>query len=76
MVLWFLSHSIFSLKAQWLAEKLDFLSNYFINRVSLNEYYIPSKCFYAVFQQSANRYDLGLSNEPLFTVIGQGAAKL
>ena len=28
---------------QWLAEKLDFLSNYFINRVSLNQDYIPSK---------------------------------
>ena len=25
---------------------------------------------------SANRYDLGLSNEPLFIIMGQGAAKL
>ena len=28
------------------------------------------------FKLSANRYDLGLSNEPLFIIIAQGAAKL
>ena len=61
---------------QWFAEKLYFLSNYFINWVSLNKYYMPSKCFYAVFQQSAKRYDLGLSNEPLLIIIGQWTANL
>ena len=49
---------------------------YYISRVSLSQDYIASKCFYVVVQQSANRYDLGLSNEPLFIIIGQGAAKL
>ena len=38
-------------KIQWLAEKLDFLSNYFINRVSLNQDDIPSKWFYAIFSK-------------------------
>ena len=28
------------------------------------------------FKYSANRYGLGLSNEPLFIIIAQGAAKL
>ena len=28
------------------------------------------------FKMSADRYDLGLSNELLFIIIGQGAAKL
>ena len=32
--------------------------------------------YYAVFKLSANRYGLGLSNEPLFIIIAQGAAKL
>ena len=49
---------------------------YYINRVSLSQDHIPSKCFYAVFQWSTKRYDIGLSNEPLFIVIGQVAAKL
>ena len=42
----------------------------------MSQNYIPSKCVYAVFQFRANRYDLGLSNEPLFSIIGQGDAKL
>ena len=67
---------IMCLYLQWIAEKLDFLANYYINRVSSSQDFIPLKCFYAVFQQIANRYDLGLSNEPLFIIIGQGAAKL
>ena len=48
----------------------------YIHRVSLSQVYIPSKCFYAVFQYCASRHDLGLSNESLFIIIGQGAAKL
>ena len=32
--------------------------------------------YYAVFKLSANRYDMGLSNDPLFIIIAQGAAKL
>ena len=28
------------------------------------------------FKLSANRYDLGISNEPLFIIIGQGDVKL
>ena len=63
-------------KIQWLAEKLDFLANYYINRVSLSQDFVSQKCFFAVFQLIANRYDLGLSNEPLFIIIAQGTAKL
>ena len=33
--------------------------NYYINRVSLSQDYTPSKCFYAVFQYSAIKCDLG-----------------
>ena len=32
--------------------------------------------YYAVFKLSANRYGLGLSNEPYFIIIAQGFAKL
>ena len=49
---------------------------YYINRVSLSHNYILVKCYNAVFQKNVDRYDLGLSNEPLFIIIGQGAAKL
>ena len=42
---------------------------YYINRVSLSQDYITLKCSYAVFQCRANRYVLGLSNEPLFIII-------
>ena len=49
---------------------------YYINRVSLSQDYIPSKFFYDVFKYSANRFDLGLSNEPIFIIIDQGVAKL
>ena len=55
---------------------LKVVHKYYINRVSLSQDYISSKCFYAVFKLSANRYDLGLTNEPLLIIIGQGAAKL
>ena len=39
----------------------------------------PDRCwkwFYPVFKLGANRYGLGLSNEPLFIIIAQGVAKL
>ena len=49
---------------------------YYINRVSLSQNYIYSKCYYTAFHESANRYDLGLSNEPLFIIMGQGDAIL
>ena len=55
---------------------LTLVHKYFINRVSLTQDHIPSKCFDAVFKYSANRYDLGLSNEPIFIIIDQGVAKL
>ena len=55
---------------------LRLVYKYYINRVSLSQGYIPSKFFYVVLQSSGNRYDLGLSNEPLSIIIGQGAAKL
>ena len=58
-------------KLQWLAEKLDFLANYYINRVTLSKDY-----YYAVFKISVNRYGIGLSNELLFIIIAQVAAKL
>ena len=57
---------------QWFAIEIK----YYINRVTLRQGYIPLKCFYVVFKEKVNRYDLGPSNEPLFIIIGQGAAKL
>ena len=39
--------------------------------------YVPGKnAALLFFNGSANRYDLGLSNEPVFIIIGQGATKL
>ena len=55
---------------------LTLVHKYYINRVSLTQDYIPLKCFYDVFKYSANRFDLGLLNEPIFIIIDQGAAKL
>ena len=49
---------------------------YYIDRVGLSQDSIRYKCNYAVFKISVSRYGIGLSNELLFLIIAQGAAKL
>ena len=49
------------------------LVKYYINRVSLSHVKSTTMLFFKI---SVNRYGIGLSNELLFVIIGQGAAKL
>ena len=50
---------------------------FFINRVCLsNDIVLLSATMLFFKLDTTNRYDIGLSNELLFVIIGQGAAKL
>ena len=50
---------------------------YYINRVSLSQDCMYLKSAAMLFLKlNINRYDLGLSNEILFFIMAQGAAKL
>ena len=49
---------------------------YYINRICLSYDYELKSATMLLLKISVSRYGIGLSNEPLFVIIAQGAAKV